>query len=145
MHPTTEAEKPIEATPEAVAAACKAAFLPLLRAHGIVRVTIGYDGGGDEGQTNDVLAFGADNEQRDLPAIDCASHSLTFSGTVTSTMARLKDALDTFADEVLCTQWSGWENGEGAWGEVAIDVAAGTATLTHHSRFVDYETHVTEL
>jgi hypothetical protein len=39
---------------EAVEARCKDAFLPLLREHGIARVEVHYDGGGDEGTVGEV-------------------------------------------------------------------------------------------
>ena len=50
--------------------ACKQAFFPILAAHGIARVTIGYNGEGDEGQVNDVAAFDEAGDQVDLPDVD---------------------------------------------------------------------------
>ena len=64
--------------------ACKQAFFPILAAHGIARVTIGYNGEGDEGQVNDVAAFDEAGDQVDLPAVDCERHQLGFDGTVAS-------------------------------------------------------------
>ena len=123
---------------------CKAAFLPLLAAHGITRVEIGYDGGGDEGSVGDVAAY-AGEESRDLPAILCDHFSVEWGGDMTARAIQLEDALSAFAENSASNRHSGWEDGEGAWGTIEIDVASGAVTLTHNSRFVDYETTETEL
>lgn len=142
---------PIEAELEAalsavrnVEARCKEAFLPLLRDHGIARVEIHYDGGGDEGSVGDVSAYTADGESA-LPRILCDHHSLAYSGEVSTRTIDLEDALSAFADNAICARHAGWEDGEGAYGTVAIDVASGAVTLTHNSRFIDYDTTEAEL
>lgn len=127
-----------------VEARCKEAFLPLLRGHGISRVEIHYDGGGDEGSVGDVFVF-ADTEAVDLPGILCEHHRLEYNGAVTSETIQLEDALSAFSENALCTHYCGWENGEGAHGIIAIDVATGAVQLTHNIRFIDYETSETEL
>ena len=123
---------------------CKAALLPLLAEHGFSRVEIGYDGGGDEGSVCDVTAYRGE-DAAELPAIQCEHFSAEYGGSVASRMLQLEDALSAFADNCASNHHSGWENGEGAWGTLAIDVATGTVTLTHNDRFVDYETTETEL
>lgn len=129
---------------QAVEARCKEAFLPILRKHGIARVEIHYDGGGDEGTVGDVNAYRADGEV-DLPHILCEHHALEYDGEVVSRTVDLEDALTAFAENAVCARQCGWENGEGAYGTIAIDVATGTASLTHNLRFIDYETTETEL
>ncbi|QPI75520.1 DUF6878 family protein [Sphingobium sp. Cam5-1] len=123
---------------------CKAAFLPLLAEHGITRVEIGYDGGGDEGSVGDVTAYAGDAVQ-DLPTILCDHFAVEWGGGITSRAIQLGDALSAFAENAASDHHSGWENGEGAWGTIEIDVASGAVTLTHNSRFIDYETSETEL
>lgn len=123
---------------------CKEAFLPLLRQHHIVRVEVQYDGGGDEGSVCDVNAYGAEGDV-DLPGILCDHHSLEYNGQVTNRTIALEDALSGFAENAVCARHNGWENGEGAYGTVAIDVASGAVTITHNHRFIDYETVETEL
>lgn len=129
---------------QAVEASCKAAFLPLLREQGITRVEIHYDGGGDEGSVSDVFAFAGDTAT-DLPAIQCDHVALDYSGRINTQAMSLEDALNAFADNAVCTHYCGWENGEGAHGTIEIDVASGAVTLTHNTRFIDYETSETEL
>ncbi len=127
-----------------VEARCKAAFLPLLREQGITRVEIHYDGSGDEGSVSDVFAFAGDTAT-DLPDIQCDHVALEYSGRISTQAMSLEDAVTAFADNAVCTHHSGWENGEGAHGTIEIDVASGAVTLTHNTRFIDYETSETEL
>src|SRR3546814_14258363 len=58
---------------------------------------------------------------------------------------QLEDALSSFAENAVCDHHGGWENGEGAYGEIVIDVASGGVTITHNARFIDYDTTETEL
>lgn len=53
--------------------------------------------------------------------------------------------LSAFVDNAICARHAGWEDGEGAYGTIAIDVASGAVTLTHNSRFIDYDTTEAEL
>lgn len=124
-------------------ALCKDAFLPLLREHGFTRIEIDYDGGGDEGSVCDVNAYTAEGSA-DLPGILCDHHSLEYGGDVRNWTIDIEDALSRFAENAICARHCGWENGEGAYGTVAIDVASGAVTLIHNARFVDYETTETE-
>lgn len=124
---------------QVVEARCKDAFLPLLREHGIVRVEVHYDGGGDEGTVCEVNAYTADGDI-DLPAILCDHHSLEYNGQISTRSIDLEDALSAFAENAVCVRHRGWENGEGAYGTIGIDVPSGAVTLTHNIRFIDYET-----
>lgn len=128
-----------------VATRAKAAFCPILAAHGIVRVSIDYDGEGDEGQVHTITAFAADNTIVELPQVDCERHQTHFCGQVSVDIARLSDVLDTFAYEALAMFHQGWENGNGACGKITIDVASQAASLDHNARYVEYDTTATEL
>ena len=127
-----------------VEARCKDAFLPHLLDHGIVRVEIHYDGGGDQGSVGDVNPYTLEGEIA-LPRILCDHHSLAYSGEVSTRTIDLEDALSAFVDNAICARHAGWEDGEGAYGTIAIDVASGAVTLTHNSRFIDYDTTEAEL
>lgn len=127
-----------------VEARCKAAFLPLLKKHGITRVDITYDGGGDEGMMGDITAYRGDVVD-ELPSVLCDHYAVDYGGNVHSSALQLEDALSAFAENAVCDRHGGWENGEGAHGEIAIDVASGSVTITHNARFIDYDTTETEL
>ena len=148
-HAATEARMRAEiaaqrATVKDVETRCKAAFLPLLLEHGVTRVEIHYDGGGDEGSVGEVLAFAGDAAAV-LPAILCDHYALRYDGRVESRAMQLEDVLGAFAENAVCDHHNGWENGEGAHGTISIDVAGGTVSLTHNERFIDYDTTETDL
>lgn len=125
--------------------ACKQAIIPILAAHGIARVTIDYNGEGDEGQVNDVLAFDAAGEQVDLPTVDCERHQLGYDHTIASDVTDLASALDSFATEALCSLYMGWEDNAGSCGELEILTEPRTVTLTHNWRIETFDTTVSEL
>src|SRR3546814_5929845 len=92
-----------------VEARCKSAFLPILREHGITRVDISYDGGGDEGMMGDVTAYGGQSV-RELPSVLCDHYAVDYGGNVRSSALQLEDALSSFAENAVCDHHGGWEN-----------------------------------
>ena len=117
---------------------------PILAAHGITTVTIGYDGGGDEGQIEHVETFGTAGKI-ELPDVECRRHGMDFNGTIYEQPDRLPSALESFGYEVLEGAHDGWENNDGAFGTLTIDVASRAASLEHNSRFTTYDTEILEL
>nr|WP_206517766.1 DUF6878 family protein [Sphingobium algorifonticola] len=92
----------------------------------------------------DVTAF-VGEETAALPEILCDHHAADYQGTIASRAMNLEDALSAFAENAACDHHAGWENGEGAYGCVAIDVASGAVTLTHNDRYIEYDTTETEI
>lgn len=128
-----------------VFAAAKAAFCPILLAHGIARVVIAYDGSGDEGQVHDVLAFNAADEAVDLPNVSCERVTSGYRGEITIDMATLGNALDNFAYEALAAFHGGWEDNDGSCGEITIDTAEQSATLDHNWRITAFDSSSEEI
>src|SRR5580700_5601876 len=81
-----------------------------LKAAGVARVDISYDGCGDSGQIEDVRYFDANRKTMELP------------GTLTIT----EDALRELFYDLLETRHAGWENNDGAFGEFEWDLNADT-------------------
>ena len=122
-------------------AANKAAIFPALVAAGIARVTIEYDGGGDEGNLEPPEAFNADNNPVEFPGTQVTIVMLGFDNLTQSSETHcLRDAIESAACTLLETTHGGWEDGEGACGLISFDVASQAVTLEHRSRFVDYDT-----
>lgn len=144
---TDAAGAPLEgmALSRAVAAAAVAAAAPILEAHGIARIVIAYDGGGDSGQINEVAAEAADGGSVALPAVGCERFATGYDGSVVVDVTSLEAALEEIGTEALAAYHSGWENNDGAFGTVTIDVAARTATLDHNVYFTDSELFTTAL
>jgi hypothetical protein len=140
--PDGEAWKGIADT---VMTTAKRVFCPILLAHGITTVLIAYDGCGDDGQVHEITALGADNTPVEIPDICCDRHQTDFHGKVTVDQASLHDALDAFAYEALGAFHDGWENGDGACGDITIDTATQVATLEHNERYTAYNSSSREL
>ena len=53
----------------------------------------------------------------------------------------ISDAVESLAYDVLEKTHCGWENGDGAYGDVIFDVAEGAITLDYNERFTASENH----
>lgn len=88
-----------------------------LKEMNVSEVRIQYDGYSDSGAVEDVSAKGPDGEEVEIPA--------SFEGELAG------------AAEFLLPD--GWENGEGAFGEIVLDVASRRVTREHNWRFESSE------
>lgn len=107
----------------------KTSLFELLAARGIVLVTVTFDGCGDSGQIEDILAF----DERGEVAVP--EDRLASANTDADAASRadddepLKDVIESLAYDLLQSEHGGWENNEGAYGEFRFDVADRTITL----------------
>lgn len=118
----------------------KAALFDALAAAGITSVVVTFDGGGDEGQIEDIDARSGE-EKVDLPlgAVEIATP--TWDGTALDRRTlMLGEAIEDLAYAMLRETHPGWEINDGAFGEFRFDVAARSITLEHNSRFIDVQT-----
>jgi hypothetical protein len=120
--------------------AAKAALLAALKKTRAASVTIVYDGEGDSGQIGDIAAKSA------------AGRAVKLSGTVSLDLdgqlkeyASLEEAIEPFAWDVLYAYHGGFENNEGGYGTITIDVAKGTVTIDHNDRIIDVFNTMTEV
>jgi hypothetical protein len=118
--------------------AAKPALINALASLGVAKVIVEYDGEGDSGQINSVSATGAGGQPVDLtrPApnpIGDGSH------------ATLAAVIELFAWDALDVYHAGFENNDGGFGALTIEVGEGRFTLEHNSRFVDINSSETEV
>ena len=115
----------------------KAIILDALSAAGITDITATFDGEGDSGQIEDIIAY-AGEALTALPGTPITLHQAQWNsddlGLYEST---LHDAIETLCYDYLAQEHGGWENNEGAYGEFQFDVAARTIHLDFHARFID--------
>jgi len=90
----------------------------------VARVSIEYDGCGDSGQIESITYLDGDGRQVDP------------SGKVEITSETL---MELFYD-LLETRHPGWENNDGACGDLEWDLAADSLLYAHIDRFTDYDT-----
>jgi hypothetical protein len=129
----------------------RAKRLPLMKAELIKalatikasRAVIQYDGCGDNGQIESVEAFRANGK---AVSLNTPPFELTVEGSeTTGRYSSLRDALDDYAWELLAVTHDGFENDDGGYGSITIDVAKAAVTLDHNDRFTDSVNTVTDV
>ncbi len=122
-------------------AANKAALFDALDAAGITEVQADFDGVGDQGQIDGVIALRG-NDRAELPETTVGIRQIAWQETesVPAEM-KLEEAIETLCYGYLEERHGGWENNDGAYGEFRFDVAARTITLEFNGRYTDIYTH----
>ncbi len=124
----------------------KTVILPRLQDAGIARVEIRFDGCGDSGAVEECACLDAA-----CAGIPCPDETLLEgeAGSVDRTGSRepqsLGQALEQLTYLALERHHPGWENNDGACGELVIDVAEATFVLDCSLRFTATDDHSTEL
>jgi len=119
--------------------AAKRPILAALKRARAAHVEIAYDGEGDSGQIAEITASDRSNKPVPLKG----SVLLNLDGT--RRRYGLTEALDAFTWEVLSLYQEGFENSDGGFGTLSIDVAKGSFTLDHSDRVIDVCNSVTEV
>jgi hypothetical protein len=134
-------------------------IVSVLRQHGLARLRIEYAGSGDSGDTFEMTAYDASDAARDLPTVSVKGKSVSrqygpapaYAVTVQEVTPEAPVAFTTFLEDF---HWgvldmaghSGFENGDGGQGSLAISVD-GTCVLEHSDNYVattDYTTNLSE-
>ncbi len=117
----------------------KAALLRLLRRAKVDEAIIEYDGEGDDGQIDSVTLLDAMGTC--LPDKPLSARAQQTFSDLHLFKDTLHGALEAFAWELLAIHHSGFENNEGAYGTIKIDVAEQTVEIVHSARIVDVYTN----
>jgi hypothetical protein len=112
----------------------KANIIEALKLSSIARVTIQFDGAGDSGGIESITCEGATDA---IPNIRLNEWATGQNGTLVSAETTLPNAIENFAYELLAHTHEGWENDDGAYGEIVIDVVTGTVEHEHNTRLQD--------
>jgi len=107
----------------------KTNLFDLLEAQGIVLVTVMFDGCGDSGQIEDILAFDERGEVALPEGRLAGANTDADAASTTDDGEPVKDVIESLAYDLLQSEHGGWENNEGAYGEFRFDVADRTITL----------------
>jgi hypothetical protein len=118
----------------------KAAVFDALAALAITSVIVEFDGAGDSGQIESVIAS-AGETRATLPGnpvtlrhVSCGNHTPTVTPTV------LPEAIETLCYGYLEQEYGGWENNDGAFGNFEFDVATRTIQFEFNGRYTDVST-----
>jgi hypothetical protein len=85
-----------------------------------------YDGEGDSGQIHEIRASNAITDLADLPHV-------------------LQQQVEEFAWAVLDVYHGGYENSDGGFGQLAIDVKSRSVELDHNDRVIEAVNTTTEV
>ena len=130
----------------------RAVILDSLKALGITRVTIEYNGCGDSGDVTDAGTEPADaveHLKETAVVVACinydhgAPQDTRYSRQDCSTS--LREALDHFALDWASMQHPGWENNDGGRGEFTVFVNEGRFELEHYEYYTESSHYAYEL
>ncbi|WP_066526180.1 DUF6878 family protein, partial [Erythrobacter sp. CCH5-A1] len=103
-----------------------AAICACAKLHGITTITISYDGHGDEGGIDGMTLNGPAREdgraapEIEMPDMPCSTWTVPYRGDAFAVETTFESALNDLGYELIAQNHAGWENGEGAFGEVIM-------------------------
>jgi hypothetical protein len=122
----------------------RATMFAALAEAGVTHVVITFDGYGDSGQI-EAIETKAGNATVDLPSTDVqwTAPGLDGSEPKCSRIA-LREAIENIVYDCLEETHAGWENDDGAFGDLTFAVAERTITLDYNGRYTasEYSQHV---
>ena len=124
----------------------KLAVIPALRQAGIAKVEIRFDGSGDSGAVEEIVCLDAADSALACPetVLDPIPNDRPDEADLADPVL-LPAALESLAYLALERHHPGWENNDGAGGQLEIDVEEASFVLECNVRFTDYNQHHTEL
>ena len=121
----------------------KAALFEVLASAGVTHVVVTFDGYGDSGQIESVeVRSGDDAIPMPKSTIEIAE-ALWGQSEPKRSIVAIATAVERLAYDVLERTHCGWENSDGAYGDITFDVAAHTITLDYNERYTatEYYSH----
>lgn len=120
----------------------KRVLFEALAAARIAVVTIDFDGYGDSGSFQGAAAFDANSPEIPLPTADITIKTVVFdTGVLAEDVTTPRDYIESLVGKFLEHTHSGWEDGEGAYGQFRFSLAERTITLEYNERYVDSHYH----
>ena len=125
--------------------------LPVLRQHGIEKVTVYFNGEGDNGAIEDVSYEPCENPDvlKALPIEHISTSSYFEEGqwlrTTTPEQSTLNEVIDALTNDYLEETGVDWYNNDGGYGELVIDVREGNVSLEVNVRVTSSTTEYLNL
>ncbi len=117
----------------------KAVLSDALTEAGITHIVVSFDGYGDSGQIEDVeTRAGGDSIAMPTAMIEIARFVWGQAEPERATIS-IADAIESLAYDVLERTHCGWENNDGAFGDITFDTAARTISLDYNERYTSSE------
>lgn len=119
----------------------KAALLNALMLAGVTRVVVSFDGYGDSGQIENVEAQAGDDPVTMPVATIQLAEAVWDQAEPKRSSVSIAEAVESLAYDVLGRTHCGWENNDGAYGDVIFDTAEETITLDYNERYTASENY----
>jgi hypothetical protein len=119
----------------------KTALLNALEIAGLTRVVVSFDGYGDSGQIENVEVRIGDDEARMPAGTIEVGEALWGEVELKRSAVGISAAVESLAYDVLEQTHSGWEDNDGAYGDIVFDVAERTITLDYNERYTASENY----
>lgn len=104
---------------------------------GITAVYVDFDGEGDSGQINNVIAFRGE-ERAEFPQASVTVERVSYRSAQPSfSECTIEEAIETLCYGYLEEAHGGWENNDGAYGKFRFDVVRLAIELEFNGRFTD--------
>jgi hypothetical protein len=115
----------------------KTAVFDALAAAGITTVAVTFDGEGDSGQLEEIVAYSSEGPGQ----IPSTSIKFSFSGWGNDDPVvrdiPLAEAIEDLCYGYLSQEHGGWENNDGAYGDFTFDIVQRRIELDLHARYSD--------
>lgn len=119
----------------------KTTLFNALDSTGVTKITVTFDGYGDSGQIESVDARAGDDD------VAMPSTAIEIDATVWGqpepqrSSVSIAVAVENLAYDVLERTHPGWENSDGAYGDIVFDVSDRTITLDYNERYTASENY----
>jgi hypothetical protein len=121
----------------------KTAIFDVLASTEIQTVTIAFDGYGNNGKIESIAAQDAAGGERRLPNTAVQVREVSFEEpAITVQDIPLSEAITAIVLTLLEQTHTGWENGDGAFGEVTFDVPLRSIALDYNERYTESTNHL---
>lgn len=120
--------------------------LPILRQHGIETVSVTFNGYSDSGSIEDISYTPCENPDalKAVPVEHISTSSYFEDGqwrrTAAPEQSTLDEVIDALTNDYLEETGVDWYNNDGGYGDLVIDVQAGTVSLEVQVRYTDTRT-----
>lgn len=119
----------------------KAALFDALVSTGVTHIVVTFDGYGDSGQIEGVEVK-ADDQDFDMPTIMIEiAEAIWGEPEPRRSSVNIATAIENLTYDVLGMTHNGWQDGDGAYGEVSFDIAERTITLDFSERYTATENY----
>lgn len=117
----------------------KAAVFNALALASITHVVVTFDGYGDSGQIENIEVRNGDNQIAMPDALIEIAEAVWGEAEPRLSSVSLAAAVESLVYDVLEQTHGGWENDDGAYGDVTFDVEERTITLDYNERYTSCE------